>query len=502
MTSAPETSTLSRQSKSYTAPPSQIWAWGVGALASHFMIQTFGQASAIFTVGFGINAVVLGWAMMLPRFVDAIADPYLGHLSDNTHTRWGRRKPYLMLGAILGAIFLCAMWWANPAWSETALLVYLGVLGTCCYLCYGLYTMAWTSVGYELTDDYNERSKVAAVGAFFLAMVSFTAAWIFRVALLPIFGTSKVVDGKVTGDAVVGMRYISLAVAVIIIAAAVIATRGCKERFTHTNKKHEPLLPALRTTIKNRPFVILLLIKVCQLFGERLSGALLGYLAIYYVCNGNKELGTGIQGIGGTIGIVWSFALLPCLKPISQKFGKRAAMILGATISLMAAFAQPFILNPNKPYLMLVPAIVVAPLLLISNTIANAVVPDICDLDELQTGERREGLFTSVMGFMAKMEISLCTLIVGYMVVWSGLDLKLVTAQPPEVLHRLFYLAIVPNILFTLGAFFLTLKFPMTEATMLEVRRQLDERHRQRPEIAPDNESPDAQVKDWAQAHP
>jgi len=227
---------------------------------------------------------------------------------------------------------------------------------------------------------------------------------------------------------------------------------------------------------------------------------LIGYLAIYYVCGGNKELGTSIQGIGGTIGTVWSFALLPLLKPISQKFGKRFALILGGTISLAAAIAQPFILNPKYPYLMLVPALVVAPLMLISNTIANAVVPDICDLDELENGERREGLFTSVMGFMAKMEISLCTLIVGYMVVWSGLDLKLTTPQAPEVLNRLFWMAIIPNIIFTLGAFLLTLKFPMTEATMAEVRRQLDERHHKNPETAPDNEVPDAEVETWAQA--
>ena len=74
--------------------------------------------------------------------------------------------------------------------------------------------------------------------------------------------------------------------------------------------------------------------------------------------------------------------------------------------------------------------------MLISNTISNAVVPDICDLDELQTGERREGLFTSAMGFMAKLEISQCTLIVGYMISWSGLNTRLTTPQEPDVLHR------------------------------------------------------------------
>ncbi|MFT3788665.1 MAG: MFS transporter [Tepidisphaeraceae bacterium] len=462
--------------KPYTAPSREIWAWGVGALTSHLLIQTFAQASKIFTIGFGINAVILGWAMMLPRLVDAVVDPYLGHLSDNTHTRWGRRKPYLVIGAVLGSVFLCAMWWADPRWSERALLIYIGVLGTLCYLCYGLYTMAWTAVGYELTDDYNERSKVAAVGALFLAVVALNSAWIFRVALMPMFGATTVIDGKTVGDPVIGMRWLSAILSVVIIVAALVAAKFCKERFAHVNRTHTALLPALRTTLKNRPFVILLLIKVCQLFGERLSGGLLAFLAIYYVCNGDKTLGTSIEGIGGTIGTVWSFALLPLIKPISTKFGKRAAMILGASISLAAAGAQPFILNPQYPYLMLIPALVVSPLMLIANTIANAVVPDICDLDELQTGERREGLFTAVMGFMAKMEISLCTLLVGYMVAWSGLNLKLTGPQSADVLHRLYWIAIIPNIVFTLGAFVLTLMFPMTAKSADAVRTELDRR--------------------------
>jgi len=473
--------------KPFTAPAAQIWGWGIGALSTHALIQTFGQAGAIFTVGFGISPLVIGWAMMLPRLVDAIADPYLGHLSDNTHTRWGRRKPYLLLGAILGAVFLNAIWWADPSWNPNAILLYLGVFGTLFYLCYGLYTMAWTAVGYELTDDYEERSRVAAVAAFFLAIVALCASWVYRIALLPIFGHNKIVDGKLVGDEIVGIRWIAAGASVVIIGAACIAAAFCRERFTHANRRHDPLLPALRTSLTNRPFAILLLVKICQLLGERLAGALLGFLGIYYVCHGDKTLATSITGIGGTIGLVWNFVILPLLKPITQRFGKRAALIGGGVIGLLGALVQPFLLNPNYPYLLLVPALVLAPLATIANTLANAIVPDICDQDELETGQRREGLFTAVMGLQAKLEISLCTLLSGYIVTWSGLNVK-VAVQTPEVLNRLFWLAIVPNIVFSLAAFLLTLRFPMTAASMEEIRRRLDERHREKPDAAPDNE--------------
>ena len=449
----------------YTAGKKQLWAWGIGGRASHFLIQTFGQASVIFTVGFSLSPVLVSWCMMLPRLVDAILDPVIGHFSDDTHTRWGRRKPYMVVGAVAGSIFLAAVWWANPAWSHAAQFSYLLVMGTFFYICYGIYTMAWTAIGFELTDDYHERSKVAAIGGFFCALVALSSSWMYWVALRPVFGSE-----------IWGMRWISCAVGVIIVISAFVATIFCQERFSHSNRKHIPIGPALKTTLRNRPFVIIVLIRICQILGERAAGGLLVYLAIYYVCAGDKNLATKIIGIGGTIGLFWSFALLPLMKPISKWIGKKAALVIGASVSFLFALLQPFILNPDFPYLLLLPALIIGPLMTVSNTLGNAIVPDICDADELESGQRREGLFTSVMGFMAKMEISLCVLLVGYLVSWSGLDTRLAT-QPAEVLNKMFWLCILPNIVFTFLALVLTLKFPMTEASMSEVRRKLDERH-------------------------
>ncbi|MDR3706768.1 MAG: MFS transporter [Capsulimonadaceae bacterium] len=462
--------------KSYTAPNSQIHAWAIGALASHCLIQTFGQAGNIFTIGFGISPVVIGWAMMLPRFVDAITDPYLGHLSDETHTRWGRRKPYLVGGAVFGAILMAAMWWANPHWSQTAQLCYLASIGTLFYISYGVYTMAWTAVGYELTDDYHERSRVMMWGSVALAFVALGASWCFRGALLPVFH-----------GAIWGMRWISAGVAVIVLMSAFTAAKFCKERFTHANREHVPLLPALKSAIKNRPFVILLLLKLSDTMGGRLAGAMMGYLGLYLLCSGDKVLSTTLGGLGGTIGTVCTFAILPFMKPLSVKIGKRAAQIMGAAIGLVSAILSPFILMSGRPYLSLIPILVITPMQSVAFTLGNAIVPDICDVDELQTGQRREGLFTSVMAFMAKMEISLCTLAAGYLVSFSGLNVKLIH-QAPHVVHNLFWMAIPTALFFAVVSLILTILFPMTEASMTEVRRQLDERRKAQPEAAPVDE--------------
>ena len=179
--------------KPYTAPSSQIWAWGIGAIANHILICTYGQAYNIFTIGFAIQASLVSLAMVLPRLIDGITDPILGHISDNTHTRWGRRKPFLVIGSSVAAIALFALWWADRSWSNTAQLVYLFALGTLFYCAWGLYSMSWNSIGYELTDDYHERSKVSAIVSLFLAIVQLGNGCIFWLDLLPMIDKG---DGK------------------------------------------------------------------------------------------------------------------------------------------------------------------------------------------------------------------------------------------------------------------------------------------------------------------
>jgi|GEM_PF-667423 len=398
----------------YTAPPRQIWGWGAGRVAEFSLVAMFGQAMNIFTIGFGLSPIIVSWCMMLPRFVDGIVDPLLGYWSDNTHTRWGRRKPFLLGGAFFGALLLAGLWWANPLWSATAQFLFLGLMGMALYVCYGMYTMAWNAIGYELSDDYHERSRVQAIQGFFLAVMVLINGWIYWLALRPVFG-----------GVVWGMRWLGAIAAVAVIISALICVVTTRERFTNVNRTHVALLPAIRITIKNRPFVILLLMKVGEMLGGRLVGQITFFLGVYYTCRGDLDLSTRIAAIGATLGAIWNFAMLPLVKPASKWMGKRGALILGAVLGFGCALVTPFVTTPEHPYWSIVPGLVVAPLLVLTGTIAAAILPDICDVDELHTGQRREGLFTSVMAFVSKLEISLAVILAGYIVSWADVDVKM-----------------------------------------------------------------------------
>lgn len=458
--------------KPYTAPNREIYGWAIGGIATHALICMYGQAMNIFTVGFGLKAAIVGWAMMLPRVFDALIDPMMGHFSDNLHTRWGRRKPFLVGGSLLAGLFVILLWWGNRDWSDTAQLVYLTVMGTLFYTSWGLYSMAWNSLGYELTDDYNQRSRVAVIGGLFASGVLAINGWTYWFALRPFFG----------GE-VYGIRWISTFVAFVAIAAAFYAARNCRERFASSNKEHTPIRLALKTTLKNRPFVILLGYKFCQILGERVFIGLLFYLGMYYVCKGDKSLATGINGLGATIGSFLGFAVLPLIQPMSRILGKRAGLTIPAAVAFAMALSLPLILTPSFPYLLLLPILLLMCLSIIANTMTNAILPDVCDLDELQNGERREGLYTAVVAFVSKLEISLTVLVVGYLVDLSGFDPKLAT-QPDDVMNRLLWMAIIPTAVFTFSGLILALRFRMTEETMNGIRLQLEQRRAEKQATA------------------
>lgn len=469
----------------YTAKRRVMWLWGVGTVADAFMIQTFALVLPIFNTGFGLDAVLLSWAVMIPRVLDGLLDPIIGNWSDNAHTRWGRRKPFLTFAALLGGCVVAGIWWANPNWPKMGQFAYVMAFATVYYTAWGIYYMSHVALGYELTDDYDERSRVMAIRNIFLQSVMLLVSWVYPLALNPVFG------GEING-----IRTIGAVLAVLIIVAGLIPVIACKERFAKKNHEPVPIFRSIKETLKIGSFRIYLAMRFCSMFGFVVFNQLIFYINVYYVCSGDKKMATTIIGIATAITVGVTLLVLPVLHKVSRKIGKRSGVIIGASGTLLQACLVPFLYTPDSailrgiasllpglgldvvassPYLQLVNALFLAPVFPLALVFRDAIVPDICDVDELNCGKRREGLFTAVISFVYKMEVSLCVVAVGYLISFSGFDQKALV-QTEAALDRLQWFAYAPNIVFAALALIFAMKFPITPAYMANVRRELDAR--------------------------
>lgn len=447
---------MASDTKLYSAPKKTMWIWGLGGVSDALMIMTFGLVFPIFNTGFGLDSVLLSWAIMLPRLTDAILDPTLGHFSDNLRTRWGRRKPILLVTAIIGALLVAGIWWVSPAWPKYLQFVYLIIFATCYYCIWGTFSMSHTALGYELTDDYHERSRLIAIRAIFVQIVTLIVSYTYWMALNPVFG------GEING-----IRIISGVFALAIVAFTVPVLLKTKERFTHPSAKHSGIFKALMEALHLQPFRTYLLMRFFSAFGQVIFNQMCFYVNVYYVCEGNKTLATKIIGLATTLTVLLTLLLMPLVPMISRKVGKRRGFILGAGLTVCQAAMMPLLFTPHYPYLQLIAAGLTGPIIAIGIVLRDAIVPDICDLDEVVNGKRREGLLTAAIAFVYKMEVSLCVLVVGYMISWSKF-IPHVSVQASDVISRLQWFTFAPNIIFAMLAFYFALRFSITEESAAE----------------------------------
>jgi len=163
--------------------------YGIGAVGD--MIGFHGPtnlAVPIYTLYLGVSPAVVGIVLAITRAWDAFADPMMGEISDRATTRWGRRRPFIIGGALAGGLAFALMWHVTPGLSELAYAVFLGLALTIFYTAFTVFTVPYHALGYEMTDDYHERTSLMAYRIFFNVIGNVAVGWLFALAKAPIFG--------------------------------------------------------------------------------------------------------------------------------------------------------------------------------------------------------------------------------------------------------------------------------------------------------------------------
>jgi GPH family glycoside/pentoside/hexuronide:cation symporter len=459
------------------APPAServpIWrkaAYGIGGLTDFLYPNTVNAlAIPIYSIALAMDPLLLGFAMAVPRVVGAISDPLTGTVSDNARTRWGRRRPFIMCGAVIGAILLPLIW-MPPTATQLGHFAYLVLILSLYAVAFSVFSVPYGALGIQLSTNYDERTRVMAWRNYVQLAGTLSSSWFYWFCLLPVFGNE-----------VVGARWLGVIVGIVMLIAAVTTVVACREKTEAIEKQPKiALRTALKFTLRNKPFLLLQSVMVILMLGLGCETVIGSYVHIYYTCQGSKSFASYITGLGGTLTIFATLAALPFGLWLSTHTGKRHAALAGLFIGLIATSLMPFLLQPARPYLIMIEWVIMAFGIPCANLMFSSMVADISDEDEVVTGLRREGAYIAVGGFFGKIAQVGTLLLAGALPRFAG---YVDTSIPPTVTELQTMRAMLIGIQFValVVAIAVIWFYPLTRSRSEATRRLLDERQRQKP---------------------
>jgi len=423
----------------------------VGNAVVNSAIQFF--LMVFYTDGVLIAPALASSALLVGKIWDAINDPLFGWLSDRTTSRFGKRRVYMIFGALPLAITIMLLWFVPRGLPDVWVFAWIAVT-------FLLFDTAWTltNVPYyaltaELTDDYDERASLTA-----FRMVLGVPAYIVGAALTP--ALVGLFESKRIGYGWVGVIYGLLAAAVLWIAAA-----GLRERKEISQSKaHTPPLQTLLATFRNKPFVRLIVAYLVANVGFALIKTLLAYFLTY-------QLGMEAQ-VPLVMFLLLLFVALFLFpwKKVSDRLNKGPTYAAGLALGGLAV-AATFLLPPGPTPWVYVIAIVAGIGFSAQWVFPWAMVPDVVEYDRLETGEHRGGMYYGVWGLATKLSDALGIAATGWVLQLFGY-----VPNVPQSAHTLFgirlFFGLVPALFFVV-ALPLLIWYPITRASHAEMRRRL-----------------------------
>ena len=462
-------------------------AWGAGGFFEQMIANGINVvAMQIFNIAYGIDARLLGFVMFIPRFIGAFFDPFLGNLTDNTRSRWGRRRPWILVTSTICSILYVMVWFCNPEWRPEGILWWLAIISILYYQFFGIFSIAYNALGFELSTDYNERTIVQGYRMFFLNLAVPLLNSIYFFSRHPFFTTDAPsvfswVNGKIPAGfeaiEIYGIRSVALILGVVMFVFALAPVIFLRENPEAQKQKKLDLWLSVKTTAQNVVFLKYVGLFTLSSFALALAGTLQFYIQLYYICEGDKDFVATLSSITGLAVLGATIISIPLSNQIFSHLGKNKALGVGMGILLLSYFSAWFLFTPISPYLSLIPPAIQVFGQVFFQMGGGTILADICDLDELETGLRREGMYTAAMGFISKLAFSGVNLASGFILFYCGYQEKSAIPASPDTIFnlRLIYI-LIPVIL--LGMVGILLKtFPLTHEIMKEVRQKLDACH-------------------------
>lgn len=442
-------------------------AFGLGGLAENTMHNAVNNmANPVFNVGLGVSPALIGVATSVFRLWDAVTDPIMGVISDRCESRFGRRKPYIVIGALASALCFVAIWWAPAGLSQIGYFWWFLLVSLLFYTGFTVFGVPYLALGYELSSDYHERTRVMAFRTWFASVGGIGIQWLFWLTQRDIFENT-----------VEGMRCVGIGVGVILLLCALMPGLFITERRLSarevTRNRETIRFRGMFGAFKVRPFRYILGALIAAVLGMFMVAILGFYINVYHVFGGDLRAASTVIGVSGSFYHLCCLASVPLITWTSTRIGKRRALCLFLSLAVVGTVLKWWLFTPEAPYRQLVVTAFMAPGLSALWTLLSSMVADVTDLDELENGTRREGSFGAIYNWTLKLGFAVCFLIAGLILQASGFDEALGGQQSAHTITTLRFLYAAVPAAGLLLAIVLIARFPLNEERARAIRDEL-----------------------------
>ncbi|WP_282134704.1 MFS transporter [Seonamhaeicola maritimus] len=458
-------------------PFGQKVAFGVGMLANQMFPAVLGIFMVVLVQDLGFPGWMWGVIYFFPRIFDSITDPIMGFISDNTKSRWGRRRQYVMLGAIIMGISFVVMWQLYRVNGVDYNFMYFILWSFVFYLGLTIFSVPYVAMGYEMSNDFHERTNIMAVAQWIGQWAWVIAPWFWVIMY----------DQEMFESAEVATRSLALWVGVICMIFAMIPGIFIKSKST-LNEDYSPLsLKTIGGSLKEilygfkEAFALKAFRKLCiatfLVFNAfNTIAAFSFFIIVYHLFSGDAGAAGVWPTLFGSLGALsTTFMVIPIVTRMSKKLGKKRAFIYSQGISVIGYLMLWFLFIPGKPYMYIFALPFFSFGIGSLFVLMMSMTADVIDLDELNTGKRREGTFGAIYWWMVKFGFAIAGGLSGVIMSSVGFDSG-AEVQPEGAVTglRLFFSGV--PILGTLIAMWVMRNYDVTEEKANEIRAVLDKR--------------------------
>jgi len=460
-----------------SVPMGQKIAFGMGMLANQMFPASLGIFMVVLVQNLGFPGWMWGIVYFLPRVLDAVTDPIMGFVSDNTKSVWGRRRQYVMLGALVMGVAFSVMWQLYADNSVDYNFTYFLIGSFAFYIGLTIFSVPYVAIGYEMSDDFHERTQIMAIAQWIGQWAWVIAPWFWVIMYDPEWFPSPEA----------ATRQLAVWVGVIFAICAMVPAIFIPSRST-VNEDYSPLtfsaignslaqiLRGFKEAFSSKPFRKLCISTFFIFNAFNTVAGFVFFIVVWHLFAGDAGAAGYWTPIFGSVGaLVTTFIVIPIVAKMSEKIGKKNAFMVSQGIALFGYASLWFLFVPGKPWMFIFSlpfhSFGIGSLFVLM----MSMTADVIDLDELKYGKRREGVFGAIYWYMVKFGFAIAGGLSGVILTVVGFDGN-AEVQPEGAVDglRMFFSGL--PMFGTIVAMYLMHDYDIDEQRANEIRAELDRR--------------------------